>query len=142
MVDRLEALLDQLRARGLRITHARRAVLRAILELDAHPTAEELARAVQRDAPDIHQATVYRTLAQLSTAGLVAHVHLGHGPAVYHLAETRHQHLVCDSCGLVIEAPADLFGELTRRLDDRYGFELRPDHFALGGRCASCRVPS
>ncbi|HEX2062810.1 MAG TPA: transcriptional repressor, partial [Acidimicrobiales bacterium] len=66
------------------------------------------------------------------------HVHLGHGRAVYHLADESHQHLVCESCGVVVEVPDALFAALARRLRSQFGFELRPRHFAVSGRCAAC----
>ncbi len=136
----VERLLAELRAAGARVTSARRAILESLLALGAPVTAEDLAAHVHRRRPDVHQTTVYRTLERLSTLGIVAHVHLGHGPALYHLAADRSRRLVCQGCGAVIEAPESLFTEAVRRVDERFGFELRLDHFALLGRCRRCRT--
>ena len=65
-------------------------------------------------------------------------MHLGHGRAVYHLADAVHPHLSCEHCGSVVEIPADMFGDLGQRLLDQYGFAIRPHHFALVGRCSAC----
>ncbi len=136
----VERLLAALRAGGARVTSARRAILESLLTLGAPVTAERLAAHVHRRRPDVHQATVYRTLERLSNMGLVAHVHLGHGPALYHLAADRSRRLVCERCGEVIDAPESLFSEAVHRVDERFGFELRLDHFALLGRCRRCRI--
>lgn len=135
----VERLLAELRAAGVRVTGARRAILESLLDLDEPVTAERLADHVHRQRPDVHQATVYRTLERLATVGIVAHVHLGHGPALYHLAGDRSRRLVCERCGAVIEAPESLFSDAVHRVDERFGFELRLDHFALLGRCRRCR---
>jgi Fe2+ or Zn2+ uptake regulation protein len=45
---------------------------------------------------------------------------------------------VCEHCGNVIEVPDRLFASLADRLKARYGFTLRPNHFAVLGRCAAC----
>jgi Fur family transcriptional regulator, ferric uptake regulator len=136
--DREQLILDELRAKGGRITSARRALVRALVTADGHVTADDLAAEVQRAHPDVHRSTIYRTLDALEQLGVVDHTHLGHGRAVYHLTDQRHQHLVCESCGHVVEAPRDLFDDLARELERRYRFTLRPEHFAALGRCSAC----
>jgi Fur family transcriptional regulator, ferric uptake regulator len=139
--DRVEAILGLLRGRGGRVTTARRAIVAALLAAHAHVTAEDLTAAVQDRHPDVHASTVYRCLESLADLGVVEHVHLGHGRAVYHLADRTHQHLVCEGCGAVVEVPDDVFESLGRRLRDDYGFVIRPRHFALLGRCLACSEP-
>lgn len=136
---RVDDLLAELRHRGARVTTARRALLAALVGSSGHPTAEDLAAAVQRARPDVHLSTVYRSLDSLERLGMVDHVHLGHGRAVYHLTDRPHQHLVCESCGAVVEAPDSLFQQLRADLDRRYGFAVRMQHFAVLGRCRVCR---
>jgi Fur family ferric uptake transcriptional regulator len=136
--DRLEEILGRLRERGGKVTKPRRAIISALLEANDHVTAEALVDAVGRANPDIHISTVYRTLETLTELGVINHVHLGHGPAVYHLAGDVHHHLVCDSCGAIIELPGDVFDALGRRVERDYGFRLDAHHFALGGRCRNC----
>lgn len=133
-------LLADLRARGVRITGARRAVLTALAASDGHMTAEELARTVQVTSPEVHLSTVYRTLESLEELGVLDHVHLGHGGAVYHLAENRHHHLVCGSCDTVVHLPPDVYDALAQDIEVRYGFTLQQHHVALSGTCARCRA--
>ena len=132
-------IIATLRQQGVRITTARRAVIAALVGTDGHVTAEDIAIAVQRTAPEIHLSTVYRTLESLEELGVVDHVHLGHGSAVYHLAANRHQHLVCERCKKVIHLPPGFVDTLSRDIDTRYNFTLRPHHFALIGLCEDCR---
>jgi Fur family transcriptional regulator, ferric uptake regulator len=136
--DRLEEILGQLRERGGRVTVPRRAIIRALLEADDHVTADALVDAVRTAHPEIHLSTVYRTVERLTALGVINHVHLGHGPAVYHLAADSHHHLVCDGCGAIIELPASVFDALGQRVERDYGFRLDSHHFALGGHCRSC----
>jgi Fe2+ or Zn2+ uptake regulation protein len=135
---RLDRILEQLRANGGRITTARRALVTVLLEADHHVTADDLAEAVQRSHPDVHLSTIYRCLDALEELGIVDHVHLGHGRAVYHLLDEPHQHLVCEACGYVIEAPDEVFAPLAKKLAAEYGFTLRANHFAVLGSCAEC----
>ncbi|MDQ6726900.1 MAG: transcriptional repressor [Actinomycetota bacterium] len=136
--ERIAELIESLRRRGERVTTARRALLGALAGADRHLSADELAAEVHRLHPDVHRATVYRSLDTLTQLGLVEHSHLGHGAAVYHLADDVHQHLVCEDCGAVIEVPPELFSDVAGDLRRRYGFEISSRHFALVGRCRSC----
>jgi Fe2+ or Zn2+ uptake regulation protein len=136
---RLESLIGQLRARGVRVTSARKALLAALVGADQHHLdAQDLSAAVQRAVPDVHLSTIYRSLDSLEELGLVDHVHFGHGRAIYHLADEPHQHLLCEVCGAVVQVPDDVFAELASTLQRAYGFAIRPHHFAVIGRCRAC----
>ena len=140
--EQAEPILGLLRARGGRVTTCRRAILEAFLSVGGHVTADALTVRVQATQPDVHESTVYRFLDELERLGVVDHVHLGHGPAVYHLASDAHHHLVCDRCGTVVEVPEEVFADLRGRLESGFGFTLQPRHFAVTGRCRACSAES
>jgi Fur family transcriptional regulator, ferric uptake regulator len=135
---RRERILGELRRRGGRVTTPRRAVLDVLLEHRDHITADEVAAAVQERHPEVHLSTVYRALDAFEQLGVVTHVHLGHGRAIYHLTDEIHHHAVCEACGDVVELPADVFDDLQRRLQREHGFRADAHHFALVGQCARC----
>ena len=127
-----------IRAKGGRLTTCRRAIVTELASAPEHLTADDLAERVQATSPDIHRSTIYRSLGDLEELGVVDHVHLGHGRAVYHLADELHQHLVCEVCGAVMEVPDEVFEPLAERLRDGFDFHLTPGHFAVLGRCSAC----
>lgn len=136
---RLDRALGLLREHGGRVTTPRRAVLAALLdEHRRHLSAEELAEAVQVTHPEVHLSTVYRTLEAFEQLGVVTHVHLGHGRAIYHLTDDLHHHAACERCGRVLQLPDSIFADLHDALVTSYGFELDAHHFALVGRCRDC----
>jgi Fe2+ or Zn2+ uptake regulation protein len=136
--DQVDAALSLLRASGGRVTTARRMLLEILYESEGHRTAEDLAAEVHERAPDVHLSTIYRNLDELERIGVVAHAHLGHGPATYHLATASHGHLVCSRCGATVEVPAKVFAGLGRDVRKRFGFAIDPRHFAVLGICATC----
>ena len=140
-VDQVEAIIERLRGRGGRGTSARRATIQVLLDTGhAHLSAEEIATRVKASQPEVAESTVYRTLNALETLGVVEHVHLGHGPSTYHLSADTHQHLLCDSCGAVVEVPDEVFAALSDQLQETYGFRIHPHHFAMVGECRVCQT--
>jgi len=135
---RLEGFLDAMREGGLRITTARRIIARNLLAMDGHVTGQRLAARVRAEAPEIDDSTVYRFLEAASELGLTVHRQLDVGPAVHHLADDAHVHLICSGCGTLQEVPESAFRTLTTQFTERYGFTIRPNHFAVEGWCASC----
>ncbi|MGH2829739.1 MAG: Fur family transcriptional regulator [Actinomycetota bacterium] len=135
-LDDLGALL---RAHGLRRTPQRLATLQAIAASAGHATAEEIVGRVRKRLPAVSPSTIYRTLTSLEDVGVVCHAHLGHSASVYHLGPSgMHQHLVCESCGVVQEVAEGIIGPFAKRLRERYGFRADVTHFAVLGECRRC----
>ncbi len=136
-----ETLIEALRSQGLRITRSRRAVCAIVAASHGeHLTAASILERVEADPEaKADQSTVYRTLDALQEAGLLVHSHLGHGPAVYHLAsEASHQHVVCSRCGATASVPASGLSRWLEELRESTGFEVDPTHFAVTGICGNC----
>jgi Fur family ferric uptake transcriptional regulator len=139
---RVDQAISAIRDSGSRVTVDRRAVIEALDRSDDHLTAEELAEAVWAHYPDINLATIYRTLELLERLEIAFHVHLGHGPSRWHLADDVHHHLVCELCGKVVEISDSTFDPLRKQLRHDSGFVIDPHHFSLSGVCADCAEAS
>lgn len=137
-VDAIDRTLQAIRDHGGRVTDQRKAILRVLFDESDHVTAEELVARVNRALPDVHVTTVYRFLDTLEQMGLVAHVHLGHGPAAFHLTTHRHAHVVCEGCGAIDVVGDAMFDRWSQELEHAAGFRLVDQHFALAGRCRRC----
>ena len=125
------AAFAALRANGLRLSTARRLLLRALYESERPLSAEEL-------AGDGDVASAYRNLEVLEGLGLVTHVHLGHGPGRYQPAGRPREFIVCEGCGDVSPlAPAAVDAVRTAVLD-ALGYRARFTHFPLAGLCGAC----
>ncbi len=136
---RVEEIVQRLAAAGGRRTTARYAIVERLVRAKGHLTADEVAADVQSRYPSVNISTVYRTLELLEELGIVDHVHLGHGRAVYHLAHEDHQHLYCERCERVEELPASTLKSFVAALERDYGFEVDRRHFAIVGVCKRCR---
>ena len=133
-LDDPQDALERLRATSGRLTGSRRDLVDLFYRHDEHVTAAEIAERL----PQHDTATIYRALNHLEQAGIIEHVHLGHGPATYRRTGTPDVPAVCDACGVVTDIPHAELQRLAKRLRDRYGFAIDLHHFALTGRCERC----
>lgn len=135
----LDAALGVLRDQGMRASAARRLVLGTLYAAERPLTAEEIAGGLDGQMPRSDRASVYRNLETLEQAGLVHHVHLGHGPGLYTLADKpQHEYLVCDECGEVRAVEPAALDHVRELIRSELGHEAHFTHFPLAGLCARC----
>ncbi len=129
-VDNVRAALE---AAGCRFTSQRAAVYSYLEEVDDHPTAEQVYRAVRRRVPKISLATVYKALEALVTSGLAAKLNHGDGSARYDCRADDHYHLRDVATDEVRDLPARFDPELLRKLDPTLVESLARDGFKVTG---------
>ena len=135
----VESAVEALRARGMRISSARRLVLEALYAADAPISAEQIADGLAGRLPRSDLASVYRNLETLAQVGLVRHSHLGHGPGLYMPTGARErEYLVCDSCSAVKAVEPSEMDAVRALIHERFGYEARFSHFPILGLCADC----
>ena len=134
------AALASLRARGLRISASRRTVVEALFAADGPVGAEQIASGLGGRLPASDLGSVYRNLEALERAGLVRHVHAGHGAGRYALV-TRHEHgyAACECCGVLQPLDAEALVRVEAIVAAATGFEARLVHVPIVGRCPSCK---
>ncbi len=102
----LEAeIFELLQYSELRITPQRRAVVRQMLDMPAHFSADDVLLALQRKDARASRATVYRLIPALVEVGALREVEHGYEHSHYEVARAQphHEHLICHRCGRVIE---------------------------------------
>jgi Fur family ferric uptake transcriptional regulator len=139
----LERLHQVVKSRGLKSSSTRDAVARAALQRRGHFSADELIADLRAGAgADVHAATVYRVIPLLVEAGLIQMTLVSNREgARYERAFERehHDHLICTSCGKVIEFEFEAIEVLQRDVAERFGFHLTGHVHELLGTCAGCR---
>ncbi len=124
----------------LRSTRQRDIILDIFLSTHEHLSVEELYLKVRASNSGIGQATVYRTLKLLAEAGLAREMMMpdGHTRYEHQLAGEHHDHLVCTSCGAIIEFEDETIEQLQRDIAKRHGFTLTAHRMQLCGLCPAC----
>jgi len=134
-----------LNSQSFRVTAARRLVVRTLADAAGPMTAGDLHERLREDVP---LSSLYRTLAVLEDARVLAKEHDSAGVARYELAEWltgHHHHLVCSSCGEVKDVAVDPETErtisgLVEQIADGAGYRVTGHRIDIEGACRLCRA--
>ena len=137
------SLMEELVARGVRITAQRRLIVGIIQNAARHLDAAVLLQTARRQDPDIDRATVYRTIALLKDRSLIDELDLMHLEGEKHYYEVKtsreHCHLACFRCGAITEYASPAFEKLKDDMAKQSGFQIRVVRLEVGGYCQRCR---
>lgn len=140
VVDRDEVSRALLRSVGLRVTAPRLAVLH-VLQPDGHLDADEVARSVRKRLGTVSTQAVYDILHAFTAAGLLRRVELPGSPARYERrVGDNHHHLVCRSCGDIIDVDCAVGEAPCLTPSDAAGFAVDEAEVVFWGSCSGCRA--
>ena len=116
----------EIRSAGLKVTHARRAILR-ILENDenTHLSADNIHKKLLESNDEVGIATIYRVLNQFVTAGICIRHNFETGQSLYELTpDHHHDHMVCLSTGEVVEFEDAMIEERQKKVAAEKGYRI------------------
>ncbi|MEY3162808.1 MAG: hypothetical protein RIT25_2803 [Planctomycetota bacterium] len=140
----LEQVARHVRAQGLRWTSQRELIVRTALSAHDHYTAEELLERCQKRDPRVSRATVYRTLSVLESAGVVEGLDAGDGPRRFEhvINHDHHDHMVCTSCGAILEFRDEQLERRQEAAARAHGFTMQRHSLRIYGTCSRCSAPA
>jgi Fur family ferric uptake transcriptional regulator len=133
---------DYLLTQGLKTTQQRELILDEFLRSTSHLSTEELYLRLRRKNPRIGYATVHRTLKLFAECGIAEQRHFGDGQARYEASDhdEHHDHLICVTCGKIVEFEDPRIEELQVEVAGGHGFTIERHRLELYGCCADCRL--
>ena len=137
--QRLEEFRERCRENGIPFTQQRRIILQAVLDLDTHPTADEVYSSPVVRRAGISRATVYRTLENLAELGAITKTCHAGGTIRYDRRTEIHHHLVCLRCDAIEDISDAKLDDVSIPDTSAYGFDLKDFRVQLRGLCRHCR---
>ena len=138
--DRVQRYRQVCRELGERCTAQRLVILEAVLELDNHPTADDVFIAVSTRLPTVAKPTVYRTLEHLARVGVITKACHPGNVARYDSRVDLHHHLVCLHCNQFVDFENKTLDGLAIPDTSDMGFEVTDFRVQLRGICRSCQA--
>ena len=136
----MDAIVELLRANGMRITRNRLQILEALLRAERPLSLDEIQARVDGDAPDY--ATVFRVMTMLESLQIAQKVHLNRSCSYYELVnpQRHYDHIICTECGrvtvMIDSCPVE---KVERKIEEQYGFSELRHSLEFFGKCWECK---
>ena len=130
----LEAILNRLKERKMRVTKNRERVIGALLTAEKPLNAEEI-----RERGDLDLVTVYRNVEAFEKAGVLQRIPLENGTQIFELTspDEHYHHLVCRECHQA-ERLDVCVGEEMRKVAKANGYSHIAHVLEVYGLCSEC----
>lgn len=127
------------RPKPLRLTDQQRELVRHIFAKHKHFDTEELIDDLKRANRRVSRATVYRTLTKLVDASLLRRIEIGTRTVYDHdYGYPQHEHLVCETCGTMIEFQHPDIEKALQEIASSHGFRVDGHTLVVRGSCSAC----
>ena len=133
-----EEFAQLLREADLRVTRPRLAVLAAVHD-HPHADTEAILGAVRSSSGEVSVQAVYDVLRALTDAGLVRRIQPSGSLARYESrVADNHHHLVCRSCGAIVDVDCAVGDTPCLTAADDHGFAVDEAEVVYWGVCPEC----
>ncbi|MDD2888966.1 MAG: Fur family transcriptional regulator [Aliarcobacter sp.] len=139
IIDELKKIVKQ---KGLKYTEQREIVLSILLLAKEHLTAEEVYNEIKKKYANsnIGIATVYRALSFLEEVDLITSITFGADGKKYESnCKSHHDHLICTTCGKIIEFIDDEIEKRQDKIAKKNKFRITSHSMQLYGTCEACQ---
>ncbi|GEM01057.1 Fur family transcriptional regulator, peroxide stress response regulator [Halolactibacillus halophilus] len=137
--DEIKEAVERLKSSGVRITPQRHAVLEYLIEKETHPTADDIYKALEEKFPNMSVATVYNNLRVFKDIGLVKELTYGDVSSRFDYNTTKHYHVICESCGKIVDFHYPSLDEVEALAETVTGFEVSHHRLEIYGTCPDCK---
>lgn len=140
MTDKRAIFREFMTRKGLKWTRQREVILEEFLASQDHLSTEDLYLEIRRKNPHIGYATVYRTLKLFAECGIAEERDFGAGQVLYELSHKgdHHDHLICTSCGAIIEFEDQVIEQLQKKVAQDHHFKITNHRLEIFGLCSKC----
>ncbi|MBX2801398.1 MAG: transcriptional repressor [Myxococcales bacterium] len=141
--EQLDRFRDFLNTQGLRFTKQRQAIAEVFFGTEGHLSLPELLDLARRRHSSVGYATVYRTMKILAESGLATEHKFAEGSVRYEPAfeGEHHDHLICVTCGRIVEYEDHEIERLQEELARKHGFRVVSHRHEIYAECMTPNCP-
>jgi Fur family ferric uptake transcriptional regulator len=138
----LEAIVELLRANGMRITKNRIQIIDTLLRAEKPLSLDEIQERTGANEGMPDYATVFRVMTVLENLQVAQKVNFNRSCSYYELVnpQQHYDHIICTECGqvtlMIDSCPVE---KVERKIEKRYGFSDIRHSLEFFGVCRECR---
>ena len=126
-----------LRQHNLKATPQRLEITNA-LYTSGHISIENLYDVMLKKFNSISLATIYKNINLMLEASFIQEVKIPNEKSVYELTKDAHSHIVCDSCGEIMDIELNLDSVISDAAQSS-NYKINKSDLILSGTCKNCQ---
>jgi Fur family transcriptional regulator, ferric uptake regulator len=134
-----QQFIDYLRSEGKNITPERLDILDTVIKQKTHFKIDDIIHKMTKSDKPVSRATVYRTIKTIEDAGLVKYLRSINDEKIYEVQKEHHDHMICESCGRIIEFHDTELEKLQDEICSSHGFSPQRHTMKIFGICEECK---
>jgi Fur family peroxide stress response transcriptional regulator len=135
-----ESVVRQMKAKGLRYTPQRLAIVEVLLEKrDFHPSARLVYEEAKKRKGSLSLSTTYATLKELSRLGIIKTLQFDSMENRYEGNLEEHLNLICERCGKILDYEVPPVAS-QQEIAKKTGFAVTDTRLECYGYCADCHA--
>jgi len=140
LINAVQKFEEFLKLKELKYTSERKLIVKTILSFRKHFNVEELFEKLRKEGNYVSWATIYRTIPLLLKSGLITETLRCQGKTSYEniFNKKHHDHLVCISCGKIIEFYNEKIEKLQEEVCRQHNFVPIEHRLGIKGYCEDC----
>jgi Fur family peroxide stress response transcriptional regulator len=115
-------------------------ILELLRSTDSHPTADWVYDQLKKEYPQLSLGTIYRNLTILLDMNLVKKIHFGSTFDRFEANTEPHYHLICESCGKILDFKMPIYNDLNTQATQMTGFTVHHHKLEFFGVCEDCKI--
>ena len=108
------------------------------LYTNGHISIEKLYDVMLKKFSSISLATIYKNINLMLEASFIQEVKIPNKKSVYELTKETHSHIVCDSCGEIMDIELDLASIMSNAAQSS-NYKINKSDLILSGTCKNCQ---
>jgi Fur family peroxide stress response transcriptional regulator len=137
--DLMDGFEKVCKAKGLKITHQRTEIYKALSKHPNHPTTEDVFNRVRKHLKTISLDTVYRTISTFEEYGLTKRVYHVDNATRFDRNVSNHHHLVCSKCNKIEDFYWPEFDRIKPPKSVSHWAQIEIRQVIINGLCSSCK---
>ncbi len=126
-----------LRQHNLKATPQRLEITSA-LYTRGHISIENLYDVMLKKFNSISLATIYKNINLMLEASFIQEVKIPNEKSVYELTKDAHSHIICDSCGEIMDIELNLDSVISNAAQTS-SYKIKKSDLVLSGTCKNCQ---
>ncbi len=135
MKKTLNLVVQEIKKKGIQLSHQRLKILEYLINHLNHPTAQEIYCSLIKEMPTLSKTTIYNTLDLLEEHQIIKKISIENQEAHYDFIYQDHGHFKCNVCQKIFDFKISVDAQPIQELQ---GFSITKQSVYFQGTCISC----